>query len=316
MAGVGRRSTPAEVTRQQQLQRTIGNQAMLRLLAQPTRATRNEPAAHEKADNATGMIHRETAAPPRSPGPIQEKLKIGAMKDPLEQEADSIADKMTPSPAPQVFPTRAEAPQVSRKYGEREKEVRLKKSGGPQVAAGEAPAIVHEVLDSPGRPLDDATRAYFEPRFRHDFSRVRVHTGTSAQQSARDVNAHAYTVGHHMAFDAGRFAPETHDGQRLLAHELTHVVQQAGVGPSLQREPRGPEPDVRPESKPKDSNPAVTPFVSSDLVKEIKRDNETWMLTIDGYTSEESVKRLIWPYFVPPGITISPRRRLRVSAGA
>jgi len=65
-------------------------------------------------------------------------------------------------------------------------------------------------------------------RFGHDFSQVRVHTGTAAEQSARDVNAHAYTVGHNIVFGSGRFAPGTHDGRRLLAHELTHVVQQSG----------------------------------------------------------------------------------------
>ena len=66
-------------------------------------------------------------------------------------------------------------------------------------------------------------------RFGHDFSRVRVHSGGAAEQSARDVNANAYTVGHNIVFGAGRFAPGTHEGRRLIAHELTHVVQQSGV---------------------------------------------------------------------------------------
>ncbi|MEA2165497.1 MAG: hypothetical protein QOK37_3624 [Thermoanaerobaculia bacterium] len=69
-----------------------------------------------------------------------------------------------------------------------------------------------------------------EPRFGHDFSQVRVHTGTDANQSAEEVNAHAYTVGHDIVFGAGRFAPGTQEGQRLLAHELTHVVQQFHEG--------------------------------------------------------------------------------------
>jgi uncharacterized protein DUF4157 len=68
-----------------------------------------------------------------------------------------------------------------------------------------------------------------EQRFRHDFSRVRVHTGEAAEQSARDVNANAYTVGHNIVFGGGRFAPETNEGRRLIAHELTHVVQQSGL---------------------------------------------------------------------------------------
>lgn len=93
-------------------------------------------------------------------------------------------------------------------------------------AAGEAPPIVHEALHSPGQPLDPATRALMEPRFGHDFSRVRVHTDAKAAESARAVNALAYTVGRDVVFDAGQYAPRTPAGQGLLAHELTHVVQQ------------------------------------------------------------------------------------------
>ena len=88
--------------------------------------------------------------------------------------------------------------------------------------------MVHEVLSSHGQPLDAATRAFFEPRLGHDFSQVRVHAGGMAEQSAQGVNAHAYTVGHHVVFDVGRFSPETLEGRRLIAHELTHVVQQSG----------------------------------------------------------------------------------------
>lgn len=92
-----------------------------------------------------------------------------------------------------------------------------------------APPIVHDVLNSPGQPLDSATRAFFEPRFGHDFGRVRVHAGEQAEQSAQDINAHAYTVGHHIVFGAGRLSPHTVEGLQLLAHELTHVVQQTGA---------------------------------------------------------------------------------------
>lgn len=104
-----------------------------------------------------------------------------------------------------------------------------RKAGGMMTESSEhngAPPIVHEVLRSPGQPLDAATRAFMEPRFGHDFSRVRVHSGAAAEQSARDVDADAYTVGHDVVFGAGRLAPESHEGRRLLAHELTHVVQQ------------------------------------------------------------------------------------------
>lgn len=92
-----------------------------------------------------------------------------------------------------------------------------------------APPIVHEVLRSTGRPLDPATRADMEPRFGHDFSRVRVHADAKAAESARAVNALAYTVGRDIVFDAGRFAPDMAEGRALLMHELAHVVQQGGV---------------------------------------------------------------------------------------
>lgn len=90
-----------------------------------------------------------------------------------------------------------------------------------------APPIVHEVLRSAGQPLDRATRAFFEPRFGHDFSRVRVHTDDKAADSARAVNALAYTVGHQLVFDSGRFDPRSDTGRKLIAHELAHVIQQS-----------------------------------------------------------------------------------------
>jgi hypothetical protein len=88
------------------------------------------------------------------------------------------------------------------------------------------PPSVHDVLRSPGRPLDGATRAFFEPRFGQDFSSVRVHTGPRAAESARAVNAIAYTVGQDIVFGSGWFAPASASGKRLLAHELAHCVQQ------------------------------------------------------------------------------------------
>jgi hypothetical protein len=99
-------------------------------------------------------------------------------------------------------------------------------AAGP--ANGVAPPIVHDVLRAPGQPLDVATRAFLEPRFGHDFSGVRVHTDDRAAESARAVNALAYTVGRNVVFGAGQYAPGTSGGQKLLAHELTHVVQQRG----------------------------------------------------------------------------------------
>ena len=92
----------------------------------------------------------------------------------------------------------------------------------------EVPAIVHEVLNSPGQPLDTDTREYMEPRFGHDFANVRVHTDAKAADSAHAVHAHAYTVGDNMVFGPNQFAPATHQGRELLAHELAHTIQQDG----------------------------------------------------------------------------------------
>jgi Domain of unknown function (DUF4157) len=91
------------------------------------------------------------------------------------------------------------------------------------------PRIVHDVLRAPGEPLDSHGRASMERRLGHDFSQVRAHTDGPAAASARAIDAHAYTVGHDIVFAAGRYAPHTTIGIRLLAHELTHVVQQRGV---------------------------------------------------------------------------------------
>ena len=98
------------------------------------------------------------------------------------------------------------------------------------------PPIVHDVLRASGQPLDTATRAFMEPRFGQDFSRVRVHTDARAAESARAVNALAYTVGRDVVFGAGQYAPGTPEGHRLIAHELAHVMQQLRGGstqPSL-----------------------------------------------------------------------------------
>lgn len=95
---------------------------------------------------------------------------------------------------------------------------------------GQVPAIVNEVLRSPGQPLDVQTRAFFEPRFGHDFSQVRLHADAKAAESARAVNALAYTVGSEVVFGPGRFSPTTTEGRLLLTHELTHVVQQSASG--------------------------------------------------------------------------------------
>ena len=98
-----------------------------------------------------------------------------------------------------------------------------------RAAPATVPPVVNEVLRSPGQPLGADTRAFMEPRFGHDFSKVRVHTDARAAESTRAVNALAYTVGRDVVFGAGQYAPATTSGRQLLAHELTHVAQQGPV---------------------------------------------------------------------------------------
>ncbi|WP_395822378.1 DUF4157 domain-containing protein [Archangium minus] len=101
------------------------------------------------------------------------------------------------------------------------------------------PSIVHEVLRSPGQRLDEGTRTFMGERLGHDFSQVRVHADTRASESARAIGARAYTVGRDIVFDAPSYLPSTEAGRRLLAHELTHVLQQEGAsaGPGLKLGP-------------------------------------------------------------------------------
>ena len=148
---------------------------------------------------------------------LQPKLTIGASNDPLEQEADRVAEqvmRMAEHVSERDTSEISKSPLVQRKVSSN--------AAAPAIA----PAIVQDVLSSPGEPLDAGTRACFEPRFGHDFRNVRVHSDAEAQQSAHDVSASAYTVGNDIVFGAGRYGPKILEGRRLIAHELTHVIQQ------------------------------------------------------------------------------------------
>lgn len=160
-----------------------------------------------------------------SHGPfLQAKLVIGSAHDPLEQEADRVADQVLAAPAGSA--PAAPFLQIQRIEGHATGHTPM------------APASVDRTLGSPGRPLDLAVQQEMGHRFGRDFSRVRVHTDADAAQTARDVNARAFTVGTDIVFGPGRFSPATLDGRRLLAHELTHVVQQSGSGPLPPHRPR------------------------------------------------------------------------------
>jgi hypothetical protein len=109
------------------------------------------------------------------------------------------------------------------------RKVHCQTTEGGEASNGAVPTIVHKVLGSPGEPLGHEIRAYMEPRFRRDFSRVRIHTDSQAAESAGAVNALAYTVGRDIVFATGQYS-SSEPGRRLLAHELTHVIQQDGIG--------------------------------------------------------------------------------------
>jgi hypothetical protein len=246
------RSNQGAVTQGQLLQRTIGHQAPPRFQAQRASVTPNALGAHESECGAARIAARETAPwwdfnkipihsldcaerfqipclDPTRRLPIQTKLEVGQADDLAEQEADRIADQVMRMPEPGL-PVTASAPRLGPQCAECDQEERLRrKSTGQLAVVGEVPEIIHEVLSSPGQPLDAATRAYFEPRFGHDFSHVRIHSYEQAARSAKAIRARAYTAGSNIVFAGSQFSPATSAGRTLLAHELAHVTQQTGA---------------------------------------------------------------------------------------
>ncbi|MEJ8810782.1 DUF4157 domain-containing protein [Variovorax ureilyticus] len=194
-------------------------------------ATRVRPARVDAIDRSSrAEVGRHAAA---TSGHSFSNVRVHAgdaarsRSDPLEIEAERTADRIASEPSP--VPLRHEAP---RGVG----------TGRPTGAPGDVPASVHRVLQGSGSPIEPALRHDMERRFDADFSSVRIHSGPAAEQSASDVDAQAYTVGHSIVFGAGRRASDVGEGRRLLAHELTHVVQQRSASAAqLQRRPRDPD---------------------------------------------------------------------------
>jgi len=184
------------------LQRTIGNQAVNRLLQART---------------------------------LQAKLAVSQPDDVYEQEANRVADQVMRMPEPAIqrtCATCAAGGSLCPKCEEEKNHKIQRKVDAP--GSADEQTVSEDVVRAlgPGQPLDAATRGFFEPRFGADFSQVRVYTGSQASASARAVNALAYTVGSNVVFNSGQYTPQSDQGRRLLAHELTHVVQQDGkAGP-------------------------------------------------------------------------------------
>jgi hypothetical protein len=188
---------------------------------------------------------------------IQAKLAVSQPDDEYEREADDVADQVMrmpegkieaagrdadikPPPRIQRLCSACEDEELQRRMeeGDEVKELRRKVDAG---ANGEVDASMESVIESirgGGRPLPPSAREFFEPRFGYDFSQARVHTNPHAAELARSLQAQAFTVGRDVVFGDGQFAPETGGGKRLLAHELTHVLQQnIGRAATLARKP-------------------------------------------------------------------------------
>jgi outer membrane protein OmpA-like peptidoglycan-associated protein len=211
-------------------------------------------------NQGVNALVRQIAADPASAlsGPngatmrVQAKLAVNEPGDRYEQEADRVADAVMKSPQPdqalrgaspisRMPPASAVQRLCAQCEDERQKRttastatptlgaVQRKRSeaAAPEVNASLSARI--GTLRGAGHSLPTATRAFFESRFSADFSQVRVHTDAGAQSAARSLGAKAFTVGRDIGFGAGNYAPESREGQFLLAHELTHVMQQSGA---------------------------------------------------------------------------------------
>ena len=224
--------------------------------------------------------HRRGGSNPHSwlTAGFQAKLAIGQVDDPLEAEANQLAERAIRAPRGTGWdssPSNVAAPALHRKCSQCTPDQKCSRcrqqkaattapahhdpsaqvvpaqvnSGRvraqPVPAGATAPASVHRALQSAGRPLDPVQRSFFESSLGHDLSDVQIHTDSVAADSAAAVSALAYTVGRHVVFGADRYQPASLDGQRLLAHELVHTIQQ-GAG---QRITKKPNPETAPQNR-------------------------------------------------------------------
>jgi hypothetical protein len=243
---------------------------------------------------ATGRLLRGSL------GLFQPKLRVGPPGDAYEREADRVADAVLRGPAAPVSISTVSGT-VQRRCAKCQQELEEQRAGGavvqrkcscqdeeeevvqPKASPGgtspSTPSFEARVnaLRGGGSPLPDSARSFFEPRFGHDLGAVRVHTGTAARDAARAVHARAFTVGNDVVFGAGEYSPESSAGRHLLAHELTHVVQQTPLvarrAPIVQREAESEAPaseaqasesEPTPESTPASPEPGAEPAAPSE----------------------------------------------------
>ena len=163
--------------------------------------------------------------------------------------------------------------------------------------SGETPAVTPDLesrissLNGGGQPLNAQTRSFFEPRFGHDLSHVRVHADGKANQLARSVNARAFTLGKNVVFGAREYQPQSREGKRLLGHELTHVVQQTQSGASnhISRWLAG------------DHRKLTEEVIDKDFKGEISRDARQMLAY---YSGEIDIRGCNYLWFAPPKIPI------------
>ena len=214
----------------------------------------SQPTTGSKAGHHFGEVP-VTPTSGRPVPPVQAKLAVSEPSDPQELEADRIADEIVQAnePADITAPESEQKDRFSQSmapaHASRQSAPRfVGAKAGPDGEVTDMESVVASTLSLGGQPLSSGSRRYMEPRFGHDFNQVRVHTDEAASRSASAVQAHAYTVGNDIVFGPGQYAPGTRDGDRLLAHELAHVVQQTGGGaptqlsdsrPALQRQSAG-----------------------------------------------------------------------------
>lgn len=175
----------------------------------------------------------------------QAKFKLGAVDDKYEREADRVADQVmrmpdTPRQNYSIGESSAISPNIRRETVEHDPEqqtekeldeeelIQTKFERNDAVAVSDSVADKIKVLKEGGNPLSQSTHDFFSTRMGYDFSDVRVHTGSKATDAAQSINARAFTLNRDIVFNKGEYSPDTSSGQRLLAHELTHIRQQGG----------------------------------------------------------------------------------------
>jgi hypothetical protein len=212
---------------------------------------------------------------------VQAKLTVDSPDDEYEREADKVADAVTRAPASSV--QRQAEPEEEEEEEEEEIQPKLSENQ-PQMVSEGLEASINAARGS-GQSLPSSVRTSLEPQFRHDFGLVHIHTDTEADRLVKQLGAQAFTIGNDIFFREGTYQPGSDSGKRLIAHELTHVVQQSAV-PTLQR-----------QSNEEESN-KVTEEVLTRKSVSVKQANRTMVQTQSYATKAEAVAQV--PAHVEP----------------